>query len=42
MGQVLTGATGQNPARQAAIFSGISKEIPAFIVIKYVDLELDL
>ena len=32
MGQVLTGATGQNPARQAAISSGISKEIPAFIV----------
>ena len=29
MGQVLTGATGQNPARQAAISSGISKEIPA-------------
>ena len=32
MGQVLTGATGQNPARQAAISSGISKEIPAYIV----------
>ena len=32
IGQVLTGATGQNPARQAAISSGISKEIPAYIV----------
>ena len=32
MGQVLTGATGQNPARQAAIQSGIPKEKPAFIV----------
>ena len=32
MGQVLTGATGQNPARQAAISSGISKETPAYIV----------
>jgi len=32
MGQVLTGGTGQNPARQAAMKSGIPKEIPAFIV----------
>ena len=32
MGQVLTGGTGQNPARQAAIRSGIPKEKPAFIV----------
>ncbi len=32
MGQVLTGGTGQNPARQAAIHSGIPKEKPAFIV----------
>ena len=32
MGQVLTGAAGQNPARQAAIKSGIPKETPAFIV----------
>ncbi len=32
MGQVLTGGTGQNPARQAAIKSGIPKEKPAFIV----------
>ena len=32
MGQVLTGGTGQNPARQAAIKSGIPKEIPAYIV----------
>ncbi len=32
MGQVLTSNTGQNPARQAAIRSGIPKEKPAFIV----------
>ena len=32
MGQVLTGGTGQNPARQAAIRSGIPKEKPAFVV----------
>ena len=32
MGQVLTGGTGQNPARQASINSGIPKEKPAFIV----------
>ena len=33
MGQVLTGGTGQNPARQAAIYkSGIPKEKPAYIV----------
>jgi len=32
MGQVLTGGAGQNPARQAAIKSGIPKEKPAFIV----------
>ena len=32
MGQVLTGGMGQNPARQAAINSGIPKEIPAYIV----------
>ena len=31
-GQVLTGGTGQNPARQAAMTSGIPKEKPAFIV----------
>ena len=31
MGQVLTGSTGQNPARQAAIKSGIPKEIPAML-----------
>ena len=31
-GQVLTGGTGQNPARQAAIKSGIPKEVPAYIV----------
>ena len=32
MGQVLTGGAGQNPARQASIRSGISKEKPAYIV----------
>ncbi len=32
MGQVLTGGTGQNPARQAAVKSGIPKEKPAYIV----------
>ena len=32
IGQVLTGGTGQNPARQAAIASGIPKEKPAFLV----------
>ena len=32
MGQVLTGGTGQNPARQAAMKSGISKETPAYLV----------
>ena len=31
-GQVLTGGSGQNPARQAAIKSGIPKEKPAFVV----------
>ena len=32
IGQVLTGGTGQNPARQASIKSGIPKEKPAYIV----------
>ena len=32
MGQVLTAGAGQNPARQAAINSGLSKLIPAHIV----------
>ena len=32
MGQVLTGGTGQNPARQAAMKSGIPKETPAYLV----------
>ena len=32
MGQVLTGGVGQNPARQAAIHSGIPKEKPAYVV----------
>ena len=32
MGQVLTGAVGQNPARQAAMKSGIPKEKSAYVV----------
>ena len=32
MGQVLTGGSGQNPARQAAVKSGIPIEKPAFLV----------
>ena len=32
MGQVLTSNAGQNPARQAAMKSGIPKEKPAYIV----------
>ena len=32
MGQVLTGGSGQNPARQAAIKSKIPKEKPAYVV----------
>ena len=32
MGQVLTSNTGQNPARQASIKSGIPKEKPAYVV----------
>ncbi len=32
MGQVLTGGTGQNPARQAAMRSGIPKDKPAYVV----------
>jgi len=32
MGQVLTGAAGQNPARQAAIHAGIPKDKTAYIV----------
>ena len=31
-GQVLTGATGQNPARQAALNAGIPKEKPSYVV----------
>jgi len=34
MGNVLQGAQGQNTARQATIFAGISKETPAFTVNK--------
>ncbi len=32
MGQVLTGATGQNPARQAAIQSGLPNEKTAYVI----------
>ncbi len=32
LGQVLTGAAGQNPARQAALYSGIPKEKPSYVV----------
>ena len=32
MGQVLTAATGQNPARQAAIQAGLPIEKPAYII----------
>ena len=32
MGQVLTASSGQNPARQAAINSGIPKEKPAYLI----------
>ena len=32
IGQVLTGGAGQNPARQAAMKSGIPKEKPAYVV----------
>ena len=32
MGQVLTASAGQNPARQAAMRSGVPKETPAYIV----------
>ena len=32
LGQVLTAATGQNPARQAAINAGLNKETPAWLV----------
>ena len=32
LGQILTAAQGQNPARQAAMAAGLPKEIPAFLV----------
>ena len=31
-GQVLTGGSGQNPARQAAMNAGVPKEVPAYVV----------
>ena len=37
MGQVLTGGTGQNPARIAASRSGIPKEKPAYVVNQVCD-----
>ena len=41
MGQVLTGGSGQNPARQASIKSGIQKKNLLMLLIKFVDLEQD-
>ena len=32
MGQILTGGCGQNPARQASIYAGVPKEVPAWII----------
>ena len=32
LGQVLTGASGQNPARQAAMGAGVPKEVPAMTI----------
>ena len=32
IGQVLTGATGQNPARQAAILAGLPNEKTAYVI----------
>lgn len=32
MGQVLTGGTGQNPARQAVIKAGLPEEVPAYVL----------
>jgi len=32
MGQVLTGGTGQNPARQASMDSGVPRETPSYVV----------
>ena len=43
MGQVLTSATGQNPARQAAILSGLPIDKPAHLVnqaVSYTHLTL--
>ena len=34
MGQVLTGGTGQNPARQAAIFAGLEKSVQCLTINK--------
>ncbi len=34
MGQVLTAATGQNPARQASLEAGLPKEVPAMTINK--------
>ncbi|MFA7429108.1 MAG: acetyl-CoA C-acetyltransferase [Rhodospirillaceae bacterium] len=32
MGQVLTGGTGQNPARQAVLKAGLPEEVPAYVL----------
>ena len=32
MGQVLTAAAGQNPARQASLHAGVPQEVPAWVV----------
>jgi acetyl-CoA C-acetyltransferase len=32
MGQILTGAAGQNPARQASMAAGVPKEVPAWTI----------
>jgi acetyl-CoA C-acetyltransferase len=32
MGQVLTGGTGQNPARQAVIKAGLPQDVPAYLI----------
>jgi len=32
MGQVLTGGTGQNPARQASLKAGIPEDVPAYVL----------
>ena len=38
IGQVLTGGSGQNPARQAAMKSEFPKKNPLLLLIKFADL----